>query len=99
MTAEEDRPGLDAAVEIPEDVHFRDLDGEAILLNATSGRYYGLDEVGTRIWLLLAEHGRLQTVLDALLARYDVAAADLERDLLELVRELAGERLLEIRRP
>ena len=34
-------------ITVPESVLFRDLDGEAVLLETVTGRYFGLDEVGT----------------------------------------------------
>jgi hypothetical protein len=86
---------LKSTIQIPEDVYFRDLDGEAIILNTESGKYYGLDEVGTRMWHLLAEHGRVEPAYQALLAEYEVDEERLERDLLELVDELVSHGLME----
>ena len=37
------------------DVVFRDLDGEAVILDLVSGTYFGLNEVGTRVWRLVDE--------------------------------------------
>jgi hypothetical protein len=34
---------------VPDDVLFRDLDGEAVILNLRTGTYFGLDELGTRM--------------------------------------------------
>ncbi|MBN1400973.1 MAG: PqqD family peptide modification chaperone, partial [Anaerolineae bacterium] len=45
----------DARAEISPGTLFRELDGEAVLLNLESGHYYGLDEVGTRILSLLVD--------------------------------------------
>jgi len=50
-------------VTIPDDVVFRDLAGEAVILNLASGIYFGLNEVGTRMWNLLAEHGSTEQIL------------------------------------
>jgi hypothetical protein len=76
------------------DAMFRDLDGEAVILDLNSGKYFGLNAVGTRIWQLIHEHhGRLEAVLDELCREYDAAPGDLERDLLELVARLAEARL------
>ena len=33
-------------VSIPDDVVFRDLAGEAVILNLASGAYFGINEVG-----------------------------------------------------
>ncbi len=76
-------------VRIPETTLFTDLGGEAVLLNLESGTYYSLDEVGTRMWNLLAADGRPESVVAALLAEYDVAEDRLREDLEALVADLA----------
>lgn len=73
---------------IPTSVLFRDLGGEAVLLELESGTYFGLDGVGTRIWSLIAEHGRLDRVRAALLAEFDVEPEVIEEDLRSFVAEL-----------
>ena len=80
------------------DVVFRELDGEAVLLDLVHGTYFGLDEVGTRMWQLVTERSRLESVAAAMLEEYDVEAATLERDLLALVGELIDNGLL-VREP
>lgn len=87
---------LDATVRIPEDVVFRELDGEAVLLNLESGIYFGLDPVGTRIWQLVEEHQALRRVLAALQAEFDAPPADLEADLVRFVDQLRGKGLLTV---
>ena len=83
-------------VTVPPGVMFRDLDGEAVVLELQSGRYYGLNETGTRMWLLLQEHGSVEAALRALLAEYDVAEEILREELLSFVNTLSSQRLLEI---
>jgi hypothetical protein len=85
---------LTASIRVPEDVLFHDLSGEAVILNLGSGKYYGLDEVGTRMWTLLSEHGRIEPAYRALIDEYEVDAGRLQSDLLALVGELAGQGLL-----
>ena len=90
------RVSLDASVQIPDDIIFRDLDGEAIILNLASGIYFGLDEVGTRVWMLLAGSSSIRRVIEVMTDEYDVAPAVLERDVLELVSQLADKALLKL---
>lgn len=85
---------LATRVTVPESVLFRDLDGESVLLETASGRYYGLNEVGTRIWSLLQLHGETEAVCRALLAEYDVSEARLREDLARLVEALAARGLI-----
>jgi hypothetical protein len=85
---------LDNRVAIHQDAVFRELDGEAVILQLEAGMYYGLDPVGTRLWQLIEVHGQLRPVLDAALQEFDVAADVLERDLMELVAGLAEKHLV-----
>lgn len=75
---------------LSKDAVFRDLNGEAVILDLASGAYFGLNPVGTRIWRLIEQDGRLQTVLDELHREYEATREDLERDLLDLVTRLAS---------
>jgi len=79
---------LDAALKVSSDVVFRELDGEAIVLNLATGVYFGLDPVGTRMWQLIDQRGRLQDVVTVMCDEYDAPAAQIERDLVALVAEL-----------
>jgi hypothetical protein len=85
---------LDNRVTIHQDAVFRELDGEAVILQLEAGMYYGLDPVGTRLWQLIEAHGELRPVLDAALQEFDVSSDVLERDLIELVSGLAEKQLV-----
>ena len=88
---------LDTRVTIPEQVKYRDLDGEAVILELQTGQYFGLDEVGSTMWRRLEEHAHVGTALGALHAEYEVSKDELERDLLEFVGRLAECKLVELR--
>ena len=81
---------------IPAAVLARELDGESILLNLESETYFGLDEVGTRIWALLTGAPTIQAAYEALLAEYDVAPDVLRQDLEALLAQLLEQGLLEL---
>ena len=72
------------------------LDGEAAILNLTSGTYYGLNEVGATVWELISSPRRVAEIRDTLLERYDVEVAQCERDLNALLRDLASHRLIKV---
>jgi hypothetical protein len=82
-------------VAIPETVLFRDLDGEAVLLATDSGKYFGLNEVGTRMWSLLRLHGDVEAVCQTLLAEYNVPEERLREDVARFVGTLADRGLIE----
>jgi len=79
-----------------EDVVSRDLEGEAIMLNLDSGVYFGLNEVGTRMWALIQEHGSLRKVFEVMQREYDVTPQTLESDLLRIVGELRAKGLVSV---
>jgi len=79
-----------------DDIVFRDLAGEAVILNFTTGTYFGLNEVGTHIWHLLAEHGSTEKVIESILAEYEVDDARFRHDLDDLLHVLADKGLIEI---
>lgn len=85
---------LDATVRIPEDVVFRELDEEAVILNLESGMYFGLDDVGTRMWQLLDTLGSLRRTLEALETEFDAPTERLASDLTEFVGRLQSRGLL-----
>ena len=73
-----------------------DLAGESILLSLQTAMYYGVGGVGSRIWELLREPIRVADIRDAILREYDVEPDRCERELLDFLRELAAQGLIEI---
>lgn len=80
---------------IPQEIIFHELSGETVLLNLASGQYYSLDEIGTRMWVLLAEHGEIESVIAALLQEYEVKEQQLRVDLDKLISDFTKQGLLE----
>ena len=79
---------------IADDVVCRDLARESVLLNLSTGTYFGLDAVGTRLWHLIAEHGSTALALEALLTEYDVDRPRLQKDVEALIDQLLVKELL-----
>lgn len=75
-------------LQIADDVLFQTVADEAVLLNIADNHYYGLDDVATRMWQLLAEHGTEEVVIQALLTEYEVDEVILREDFAALVAEL-----------
>jgi hypothetical protein len=73
---------------VPDRVMFRELEGESVLLNIETETYFGLDDVGTRMWRQLTESASIQLAYDALLSEYDVTPETLKKDLGSLLEEL-----------
>lgn len=88
---------MDRRVHKPEHVLLRELEGEAILLDLETETYFGLDEIGTRVWQALLASPSVGEACEALLEELDVAPAVLRDDVERLVGELVDAGLLELR--
>jgi len=86
----------DSIIKVAKEQVACDLAGEAVILSLKSEQYFGLNEVGTRIWNLVQEPKTVGAVVDAILTEYDVDVAEVERDLFALLEEMATHDLIEI---
>jgi hypothetical protein len=75
-------------VRIAEGVLSSPVAREAVLLELESGRYFGLNEVGAKVWRLLSEGAELEAVVAAVATEYEVDEAMVRRDLDRLLDQL-----------
>jgi hypothetical protein len=81
---------LNQTITLSPDVISQEVSGETVLLDLESENYFGLDEIGTRIWQLIKDTGDLQAIYDTLLAEYEVEEARLQNDLEALLSEISA---------
>lgn len=81
---------LNQAISPAPDVISQEVSGETVLLNLESEHYFGLDEVGTRVWQLIQETGDVRAIYRTMLAEYEVSEERLRRDLDALLEKIAG---------
>lgn len=86
-----------ATVVATSDLLASEFGDEVVLLSLRDGMYYGLEDVGTRVWSLLQTPTTLGAIRDALVAEYRVEPVRCERDLRALLGEMASRGLVEIR--
>ena len=80
----------------PDAVLVRQLGNESVLLNLESEAYFGLDEVGTRMWAALEHTASLQQAFEVLADEYEVEPEQLRADLARFVEQLAESGLVEV---
>ena len=83
-------------VTVPDDVLISNLQDESVILNLDSERYYGLDDVGTRMLNVLSTSSSIEAAYELLREEYDVDGEVLRRDLLSLVGQLVDQGLVKI---
>ena len=89
----------DAVVSRNESLLTAEVDGELMAMSIDRGACYGLNQVGSRIWELLAEPRTIDELCAHLLDEYEVEPDRCRRELLELVEELRSEGLATVRTP
>jgi hypothetical protein len=83
-------------ISVPDDVLISGLQEESVILNLDSERYYGLDDVGTRMFSVLTSSNSIQAAYDELVQEYDVDRDILRKDLFSLVETLLEQGLVEL---
>lgn len=87
---------LPKTVKVSDNVLFQQINNECVLLNMESEQYFGLDDVGARIWEILSENGDTENALATLQAEYDADEQTLRQDLSKLLSELESEKLITV---
>jgi len=71
-----------------------DVGGEIVALNVDRGQCYGLNEVASRVWELIAAPKSLDEICAALAEDYEVDAATCADEVGKLIEKLAAEGLV-----
>lgn len=72
------------------------LDGEAVLLELDRGIYFGLNEVGTRVWELVQQPRDVEAIRDAVCGEYEVTPDRCLADVIGLLVRMRDEGLVEV---
>ena len=80
---------LNQRISLSPDVISQEVSGETVLLDLQTENYFGLDEVGTRIWQLIKETDDLNKIYRTLLDEYEVSDERLQNDLEVLLSEIS----------
>ncbi len=87
---------LDRTLLLPSpDVQGTNMDGETVLLDLSTGRYYTLNRVGSVIWEHCTGDKTISDIQMILCDRFDVAPERALDDLVTLVNDLIQEGLLQ----
>lgn len=73
------------------------LEDEAVILHLKDGVYFGINQVGARIWNLLQVPRTVGEIRDVILEEYDIEPQQCEQDLLKFLKELHSKGLINIR--
>ena len=86
---------LDTRLSIPPQVMSRLVGDETVLLDLSSGIYFGLDGVGKRIWETVEEGRSLEETAMIITSEFEVDEAQAQADVIEFAKDLVERGLLE----
>jgi coenzyme PQQ synthesis protein D (PqqD) len=75
------------------------VDDEVVLFDAKRGNYLALDPTGRRIWELLAEPRRVETLITLLAREYDGAPDTIAGDVVAFLEELEQQGAVHVASP
>lgn len=70
------------------------IDGEAIIMDLTTGAYYSMTGTGAHVWQTIEPGANYAQVLNSILARYNVDASTARVDLDSLMASLLADNLV-----
>jgi hypothetical protein len=79
-----------------DDVLETDIDDETVMMDIDQGRYFGLNDTGTRIWALLAQPILVCDLCDQLAAEFNVPPEQCEQEVLDFLGGLSTRGLLQV---
>jgi hypothetical protein len=72
------------------------VNNEVVILNLTSGIYFGLDHVGARVWEMLQQPRTFAALCAAIVREFDVEADRCAQDLSDLMGRMESEGIVRI---
>jgi hypothetical protein len=73
-----------------------DVAGETVLMSLERSRCYGLGDIGSEIWSKLVSPVRVSDLIEEFSGRYEAPPGVIERDVLQLLTQLADEGLIRV---
>lgn len=75
---------------------YSDLNGEAVILSMKSGKYYGLNEVGRRIWNAVKDPTNFEEIHAKVMREYEVDEETCHREVSSFLQKMFDEGLIEV---
>lgn len=73
-----------------------DMNGEKVMLDVQSGKYYNLGAIGGRIWDLSSTPVTVDGIVDVLTQEYDVSPETCKQQVTVFVQQMLNEGLIEV---
>jgi len=78
-----------------DDIIWRVVDDEALILNTSNGYYFSMNGTATEAWCLLTEGKSIDEVARVIAERYEIDLTSAKADVEALLQELKKEQIVE----
>jgi hypothetical protein len=85
---------LDTVVKKNEDIFTGNIDNETVAMSVQNGKYYQLNETGSRIFALLEAPHSVKELIEALEGQFKVDGSTCRQDVLEFLQEMLEYKLI-----
>ncbi len=72
------------------------LEGDSIILNVRTGKYYSLNSVGSRFWELIETPVTIESIHNTFLDEYNADSELIQKDVYLLIHKLVNAGLVEV---
>lgn len=87
---------ISSTVSVKPDLIFSEMDGEFIMLDAASGKYFHLESMGSEIFREVREPRRVADLCASLSTLFEAEPDQIETDTLEFLTQMAAKGLVEV---
>ncbi len=78
------------------EVVFNKLDEEIMMMSIENSEYYGLDNIGSRVWEILANPSTFSQIIEILMKEFEVTEENCFADVKEFLKSLDEKKLITI---
>lgn len=85
-----------STVSVKPDLIFSEMEGEFIMLDAASGKYFHLDSMGSEIFREVREPRRVADLCASLAIRFEAERNQIETDTIAFLTQMSAKGLIEV---
>lgn len=73
-----------------------EVDGMSVIMSVENGEYYRLDDIGSKIWSLIAAPLSIEALCQKLSQEFDVSLEQCKEDVLKLLNQMLDRKLIKL---
>jgi hypothetical protein len=86
----------DAVIRRHPDLVFSKVDDEVVMMSIKNGEYYGLDNIGSRVWEIIEKPVTFKELIDLLRYEFEIDDKKCRSDVIEFIEALINKELVVI---